>query len=95
MRPCVNTFRQSNQIYLKHHWGFGKAVLGYGYIRYLVSMATGSSNRGIMGKRFFIVFSTVFDRVLLLIAGNDAMHKSLNEFEIRPDPTTDYGVRRP
>ena len=31
----------------------------------------------------------------VIIAGNEDMHKSLDEFEIRPDPTTDYGVSCP
>ena len=30
-----------------------------------------------------------------MLAGNDDIHKSLDEFEIRPDPTTDYGVSCP
>ena len=44
--PIVNRF------YLKHHWGEGKAALGFGpdQIRTLVSMATYSSLRIIMGK---------------------------------------------
>ena len=38
--------------YLKHHWGRGKAALGFGPDRIgtLVSMATDSSHRFIMGK---------------------------------------------
>ena len=37
---------------LKHHWGGGFAALGFGpdRIRTLVSMATDSSHRVIMGK---------------------------------------------
>ena len=40
------------KFYLKHHWGGGKAALGFGQdrIRTLVSMATDSSDRDIMGK---------------------------------------------
>ena len=30
-----------------------------------------------------------------MLASNDDIHKNLDEFEIRPDPTTDYGVRGP
>ena len=43
------------KFYLKHHWGGGKAALGFGadQIRTLVSMATDSSHRVIMGKRAF------------------------------------------
>ena len=40
-----------------------------------------------------ITFSQkVFDRIHFILAGNDDIHKSLNEFEIRRDPTMDYGV---
>ena len=41
------------KFYLKHHWGGGKAALGFGadQIRTLVSMATDSSHRVIMEKR--------------------------------------------
>ena len=41
------------KFYLKHHRGWGKAALGFGadQIRTLVSMATDSSHRVIMGKR--------------------------------------------
>ena len=40
------------KFYLKHHWGGGKASLGFDpdRIRTLVSMATDSSHRVIMGK---------------------------------------------
>ena len=49
-----------------------------------------------MGKtassRFLDFF---FDRILFILAGNDDMHESLDEFEIWPDSTTDYGVSCP
>ena len=85
------------KFYLKHHWGGGKATLGFGadQIRTLVSMATDSSHRVIMGKRASSLFSAVFDRILFILAGNDDIHKSLHEFEIQPDPTTDNGVSCP
>ena len=40
------------KFYLKHHWGGGKVVLGFGpgRIETLVSMATDSSHRLTMGK---------------------------------------------
>ena len=50
------------KFYLKHHWGGGKASEGFDLdrIRTLVSMATDSSHRVIMGKtassRFFECF---------------------------------------
>ena len=42
----------ATKFYLKHHWGRGKAALGFGpdRIRTLVSMATDSSLRVIMVK---------------------------------------------
>ena len=90
-RPITTKF------YLKHHWGGGKAALGFDadQIRTLVSMATDSSHRVIMGKRASSVFSTVFNRILFILAGNNDIHKSLHEFEIRPDPTTDNRVSCP
>ena len=59
-------------------------------MRPLVSMAT---DRVI--KRRHHVFSNVFDRIHFILAGNDDIHKSLNEFEIRRDRTMDYGVGCP
>ena len=59
---CLWTFLNSNisatsgpiitKFYLNHHWGGGKAALGFGPDRIgtLVSMATDSSHRVIMGK---------------------------------------------
>ena len=40
------------KFHLKHHWGGGLAALGFGpgRMRTLVSMATDSSHRDIMGK---------------------------------------------
>ena len=42
----------ATKVYLKHHWGGGKAAIGLGLdqIGTLVSMATDSSHRVIMGK---------------------------------------------
>ena len=62
--PSVRAFTFSNmnisatswpigmKFYLKHHWGRGKASVGFDQdrIRTLVSMATDSSHRVIMGK---------------------------------------------
>ena len=36
-----------------------------------------------------------FYPILFILAGNDDMHESSEEFEIRPDPTTDCGVSCP
>ena len=42
-----------------------------------------------------LTFFSFFDRVISMLAGNDNVHKSLAEFEIRPDPTKAYGFSRP
>ena len=43
----------------------------------------------IMGKTALPLFLGCFDRILFILVGNDDIHKSLDEFEIRPDLTTD------
>ena len=85
------------KLYLKHHWGEGRASVGFDLdrIRTLNSMATDSSHRVIMGKRRHHVFLNAFDQILCILAGNDDMHESFDEFEIWPDSTTDYGVSCP
>ena len=47
-----NQWANRNEIVSEHHWGGGKAALGFGPDRIgtLVSMATDSSHRVIMGK---------------------------------------------
>ena len=37
-------------------------------------------------------FSVAIDLILLKLAGNEDRHNILDEFEFRPDLTTDYGV---
>ena len=71
--------------------------MGFGadQFRTQVSMATDNSHRLIMGKRRHHVFSNVFDRILFVLAGNDDMHESLDELEIWPVSTMDYGVSCP
>ena len=85
------------KFYLKHHWGRGRAAGRFGaeQFRTLVSMATDSSHRVIMGKTVSSHFLECFDRILFILAGNDDMHESLDEFDIWPDSTTDYGVSCP
>ena len=39
-------------------------------------------------------FSAIFHLILFILAGNENMHKSLDEFEIRPDPTTGFHGNR-
>ena len=57
-----------------------------------VFMAT---DRVTVGKRRHHVFLNVFDQIHFILAVNDDIHKSMNEFEIRPDQTMDYGVGCP
>ena len=40
-------------------------------------------------------FSVSIDSILFKFAGNEDMHNILDEFEFRPDLTTDYGVSCP
>ena len=41
------------------------------------------------------LFLVVFDLILFILAGNEDMHKVSDEFDFRPDWTTDYGVSCP
>ena len=52
------------------------------------------SHRLIMGKRCHHIFSAIFNWILFIFAGNEDMHKSLDEFEIRPDATTGFHGNR-
>ena len=61
-------------------------------MRPLVSMAT---DRVTVEKQCYHIFSNVFDRIHFILAGNDDIHKSFNEFEIWQDPTMDYGFGCP
>ena len=38
--------------------------------------------------------SVVLDGILFILTGNDDIHKSLDEFEIRPDTTTGFHGNR-
>ena len=51
----------------------------------------------IMKKNGVATFSRLFflSDPFHILAGNDDMHESSDEFEIRPDPTTDCGVSCP
>ena len=61
----------------------------FSQMRPLVSMAT---YRVTVGKTASSRFLERFYRIHFILAGNNDIHKSLNEFEIRQDPTMDYGV---
>ena len=39
-------------------------------------------------------FSAALDRILFILAGNDYIHESLDEFEIQPDSTTGFHGNR-
>ena len=47
-----------------------------------------------MSYKFSQVHLPVY-QILFILAGNDNMHESSEEFEIRPDLTTDCGVSCP
>ena len=81
------------KFYLKHHWVGGKAAFSFGSDRIgtLVSMATESSHRVVMEKTVSPLFLACF----FILAGNDDMHESSDEFEFRPAQTTDCGVSCP
>ena len=63
------------------------AALGFGPdgINTLVSMATDSSHRVIMGKCFDLLF----------LEGKEDSHNILDEFKIQPESTTDCMVSCP
>ena len=40
-------------------------------------------------------FSVVLDGTFFILTGNDDIHKSLDEFKFRPDPTMDHRISCP
>ena len=64
----------------------------FGQIQPLVSMETDSVK---FEKQCCHFISDVLDGILFILTGNDDIHKSLDDFEIRPDPTTDHRVSCP
>ena len=58
-------------------------------------MATDSSHRVIMGKTASSSFLSRFNRILFILAGNDDIRENLDEFEVRQNSVTDYGVSCP
>ena len=86
--------------YPEASFGWGNAALGFGPGRIrtlvsMVSMATDSSHRVIIGKTVLPLFLGCFSPDLFILAGKEDMHESWDEFEVRPDPTTDCGVSCP
>ena len=75
----------------------GKVASGFGadWIKTLVSMATDSSHRTIMGKTVFSCFLSCFDPILFKLACNADELKSLNKLEFWTSQTTEYGVSCP
>ena len=47
-----------------------------------------------MGKMCLHFFSAVLNLILFILAGNDNIHESLDEFEIRLDPYTGFHGNR-
>ena len=66
--------------------------LKFSQIQLLVSMVT---DRVMMGKWCLHFFLAVFLPFLFVLAGNDDMHESPDEFEFRLDWTNDCGVSCP
>ena len=97
MNISATSRRIGMKYYLKHHWGGGKdsVVFNPDWIRTLVSMATDSSHRVIMGKTTSSRFLECLIRSFFILAGNDDMHERLDEFEIWSDSNPDYGVSCP
>ena len=65
--------------------------LKFGQIRLMVSMATYRVTC-VTEITVLPLFLGRFYSILFILAGNDDMHESSEEFEIRPDPTTDSGI---
>ena len=87
----------SNKFYMKHHMGGNLTALGFGpgRIGTLVSMATNSSHRVIMGKCCEHSSTFIFDRIYFILADNEDIHNISDEFKIWPDRTKDCGVGCP
>ena len=51
------------------------------------------TDRVIMEKNGVATFLDCFYPILCILAGNDGMHESLEEYEIRLDSTTDVGKK--
>ena len=59
--------------------------LKFGQIRLLVSNRYGYNGKSVLS----LFLGCFFYPILFILAGNDDMHESQEEFEILPDPTTD------
>ena len=79
------------KFHLEHHWGGELTALSFwlDWIRTLVSMATDSSHRVIMGKSCDHSNSFFFDWFFFILAGNKDNHRNSHGFKIGQDPTMD------
>ena len=80
------------KLHLGHYWSGGLAALGFGpdHIRTLVSMATDSSHRVIMGENLVTTLApSFFYWFFFSFAGNEDNYKILNAIKIRQDSTRD------
>ena len=48
-----------------------------------------------MGKCCLHASSFIFDQIIIKVADNQDRHKSSDEFDFRPDQTTNFGVTCP
>ena len=87
----------ATKFYMKHHWVGGKDALGFGpdLIRTLVSMATDSSHRVIMGKCCEHASAFIFDWIFFILTGNEDNHNISDKFKFGPNSTKDCGVSCP
>ena len=101
VRASGNTFRHEyfcnrladwNEILSEASLGWWKGFNRFGpdWIRTLVSMAIDSSH-SYNGENGVNTFSQMLLIGSFILAYNDDMHESLDEFEIWSDSTTDYG----
>ena len=82
MKTCRRCFRPgTTQTGLHNNW------------KWLVSMATDRSHGVIIETTASPGFSAVFGWILFILAGNNDIHENLDEFEIRSESNTDYGVK--
>ena len=97
MNISVTSGPIATKFYLKHHWVGGNDALGFGPDRIgtLVSMATDSSHRVIIGKMLYHASSFIFDRSFFILAGNEDNHNSSNKFKFGQDSTKDCRVSCP
>ena len=107
IRPsvCLSTFSNMNiseiswliviKFHQKHHWGLTALGFGPDWIRTLVSIATDSSHRVILGKPCDYSSSFIFDWFFFILAGNKDTHLISDGFEIAHYQTKDLWVSCP